>query len=37
MGRAVATGDGPSNLDNRIRGVEDLGASMGTAGKPVGC
>lgn len=33
MGRAVATGDGPLNLDNRIRGVAGLGREHGNSGQ----
>lgn len=33
MGRAVATGDGPSNLDNRIRGAAGLGREHGNGGQ----
>lgn len=36
MGRAVATGDGPSNLDNRIRGVAGLGREHGNGGQAGG-
>lgn len=33
MGRAVATGDGPLNLDNRIRGVVGLVREHGNGGQ----
>lgn len=36
MDRAVTTGDGPSNLDNRIRGVEGLGREHGNGGQAGG-
>ena len=36
MGRAAATGDGPSNLDNRIRGVAGLGREHGNSGQAGG-
>lgn len=36
MGRAVATGDATSNLDNRIRGVAGLGREHGNGGQAGG-
>lgn len=33
MNRAVATGDAPLNLDNRIRSVEGLGREHGNSGQ----
>lgn len=36
MSRAAATGDGPSNLDNRIGSVEGLGREHGNGGQAGG-